>query len=80
MESQKVEALLDALEFAEIDLLNPDSKRAFSERLLRAKRRDDRRRRWAQGRMATVWAILGTVGGGIFTFEFPRIAAWLKLP
>lgn len=73
----KIEALLEVIEFSGVDLLNHNSKLAFQERLSRAKQKDERRKRWAQGRMVTIWAILGTFGGAIVTFETPRIATWL---
>lgn len=75
---RKIRALLECIEFSGVDLLDPDDKLAFTERFARAKRAEDRRKRWAGKRAATIAWAAALIGGAIFSSFWPDALSWLR--
>ena len=77
-DARKIRALLECIEFSGVDLLDPEDKVSFTERLAKAKRADDNRKKRAENRPKYVISVLGAAAGGVFTLNLPDIMAWVK--
>ena len=75
---RKIEALLECIEFSGVDLLDKSDKIAFTERLARAKRADERRKRWNDHRVRSMLWIVSTVGTVLVSLWLPEAVKWAR--
>lgn len=78
VDDARLRALLECIKFSGVDLLDADDQIAFTERLARAKRSDDRRKKWAGKRAATIAWAAALIGGALFSSAWPEAISWLK--
>jgi len=75
---RKIEALLECIEFSGVDLLDTNDKIAFTERLARAKRADERRRKWRDGRARSIIWAASAVGTVLISLWLPEVVKWIR--